>query len=73
MTDRPMPAPLVPDRLFIGGKWVAPVDGGSRESIDPFTSKTWATLPEAGEDDVRSAVKAAEPGAGGRLGADVGP
>jgi len=72
VTDRPMPAPVVPDRLFIGGKWVAPVDGGSRESIDPFTSKTWATLPEAGEDDVRSAVKAASEALDGDWGTTSG-
>ncbi|PEG37379.1 carnitine dehydratase [Mycolicibacterium agri] len=54
-----MPAPNVPDHLFIGGKWVPPADGGTRESVDPYTSKPWATLPEAGDDDVRKAVSAA--------------
>ena len=59
MTNRPMPAPPVPDRLFIDGKWVTPLAGETRESVDPFTSKPWTTLPEAGEDDVSAAVDAA--------------
>jgi acyl-CoA reductase-like NAD-dependent aldehyde dehydrogenase len=54
-----MPAPQVPERLFINGEWVAPVEGASRPSVDPFTSQPWATLPEADEADVRRAVKAA--------------
>ena len=54
-----MPAPQVPDRLFINGEWVAPAAGASRPSVDPFTSQPWATLPEADEADVRRAVKAA--------------
>jgi (Z)-2-((N-methylformamido)methylene)-5-hydroxybutyrolactone dehydrogenase len=59
VTQRPMPAPQVPDRLFINGAWVAPAEGASRPSVDPFTSQPWATLPEADEADVRRAVKAA--------------
>lgn len=58
MTDR-IAAPQPPDRLYINGEWVAPEAGGTRDSVDPFTSQPWATLPEAGEVDVRVAVDSA--------------
>jgi (Z)-2-((N-methylformamido)methylene)-5-hydroxybutyrolactone dehydrogenase len=44
--------------MFVGGEWV---DGskGSFSTIDPFTGAEWATIPEAGGDDVDRAVTAA--------------
>ncbi|RAJ69624.1 aldehyde dehydrogenase (NAD+) [Streptomyces sp. Amel2xB2] len=60
MTQRTYPAPQVPDKLYIDGEWAAPVAGGSRPSVDPYTAKPWATLPEADESDVSRAVGAAE-------------
>ncbi|MGI5518043.1 aldehyde dehydrogenase [Streptomyces sp. CA-106131] len=60
VTDRQFAAPEVPGQLYINGEWVAPAAEGTRPSIDPFTSKEWATVPEAGEADVRRAVDAAD-------------
>lgn len=60
MPKRAFPAPKVPGELYIDGKWSPPAVGGSRPSIDPYTSKSWATLPEADESDVRRAVGAAD-------------
>ncbi|WP_218105173.1 aldehyde dehydrogenase [Micromonospora rhizosphaerae] len=62
----------MPDQLFINGEWVTPADGGSRPSVDPFTSKPWATLPEAGEADVRRAVDAAAQALDGEWGRTSG-
>ncbi|MEP9359568.1 aldehyde dehydrogenase [Sphingomonas sp. KR3-1] len=47
------------DRLFIGGEWVEPVDGGVRPSIDPATGKPWGDVAYGGRQDVDRAVAAA--------------
>lgn len=47
------------ERLFIGGEWVAPLDGESGESIDPATGATWARVAFAGRRDIDRAVDAA--------------
>ncbi|WCM25723.1 aldehyde dehydrogenase [Sphingomonas sp. QA11] len=47
------------DRLFIGGEWVEPVDGGVRDSIDPATGKPWGKVAFGGAKDVDRAVVAA--------------
>ncbi|MET0338094.1 MAG: hypothetical protein ABW063_10075, partial [Caulobacter sp.] len=39
------------DQLFIGGEWVAPVDGSLVESIDPATGKPWAVVAMGGPKD----------------------
>lgn len=54
------------DRLFIGGEWVAPVDGGIRPSIDPATGKPWADVAYGGVADVNRAVLAAREAFEGR-------
>jgi acyl-CoA reductase-like NAD-dependent aldehyde dehydrogenase len=46
--------------MYIGGEWVPAIDGGRRDSVDPFTGKTWAVVPEAGAADVDRAVAAAK-------------
>lgn len=58
---------LVRYRMFIGGKWVDAVAGATAESIDPFSGRPWATVPQAGPDDVDRAVSAA------RVAFDNGP
>src|SRR3546814_8076919 len=48
------------DRLFIGGEWVEPLDGGVRPSIDPATGAPWGDVAWGGERDVDRAVAAAK-------------
>jgi (Z)-2-((N-methylformamido)methylene)-5-hydroxybutyrolactone dehydrogenase len=47
------------DKLFIGGQWVAPIDGFLTDSIDPTTGSPWARVAFAGLQDVDKAVEAA--------------
>ena len=47
------------DRLFIGGEWVAPIDGEIVESIEPATGEPWAAVAFGGVQDVDRAVAAA--------------
>lgn len=48
------------DKLYIGGKWVAPIDGEESGSVDPSTGKVWARVAFAGVRDIDSAVSAAQ-------------
>src|SRR3546814_10997953 len=48
------------DRLFIGGEWVAPIDGGVRPSIDPSTGEAWGDVAYGGRADIDRAVAAAK-------------
>lgn len=45
--------------LFVNGDWTGAGQGPAFEAINPFTGKAWATLREAGADDVDAAVAAA--------------
>jgi acyl-CoA reductase-like NAD-dependent aldehyde dehydrogenase len=45
---------------FIGGNWVDAVDGATFEDRDPYTGDVVATVPAAGGEDARDAIKAAE-------------
>lgn len=45
--------------LFIGGRWVAAVDGGKREIRCPADGTLVATVDEAGPKDARAAIAAA--------------
>ncbi|WP_411820614.1 aldehyde dehydrogenase [Hyphococcus formosus] len=47
------------DRLFIGGEWVEPIDGGLRGSIDPATGEPWGEVAFGGKADIDRAVTAA--------------
>jgi aldehyde dehydrogenase (NAD+) len=47
------------DRLYIGGNWVVPEDGGAMESIDPSTGAPWAVVAYGGKKDIDRAVAAA--------------
>lgn len=46
-------------KMLIGGEWVDARSGKTFESINPYTGKVWATAPEAGNEDVDQAVRAA--------------
>lgn len=46
-------------KMLIGGEWVEARSGETFESINPYTGRVWATAPEAGEEDVDLAVRAA--------------
>src|ERR687889_1523909 len=46
-------------KMLIGGEWVDASSGEIFESINPYTGRVWATAPEAGEEDVDRAVRAA--------------
>jgi len=45
--------------LYIGGEWVAPVDGGMLDSIDPAIGRPWARVAYGGPKDIDRAVAAA--------------
>ena len=47
------------DRLFIGGEWVAPVDGGLRQLVSPGDGADFIAVAEAGPADIDRAVAAA--------------
>jgi aldehyde dehydrogenase (NAD+) len=55
-----MPTGFRFDRLFIGGAWVAPLDGGVRPSIDPATGQPWGEVAYGGARDIDAAVAAAK-------------
>ena len=46
-------------RMLVGGEWVDALSSKTFESVNPYTGKVWATAPEAGEEDVDRAVRAA--------------
>ena len=46
-------------KMLIGGEWVDARSGKTFESVNPYTGKVWATAPEADEEDVDAAVRAA--------------
>lgn len=46
-------------KMLVGGDWVDARSGKIFESINPYTGRVWATAPEAGEEDVDRAVRAA--------------
>jgi acyl-CoA reductase-like NAD-dependent aldehyde dehydrogenase len=48
-----------PDRLFIGGQWVAPSGPGKIELVSPVTEQVFARVAEAREPDMDAAVLAA--------------
>lgn len=50
---------LVRDRLFIGGRWVAPAGTGSIEVMDPSTDTVHARIPEGAPADAEAAIAAA--------------
>ena len=46
-------------KMLVGGEWVDARSGKTFESVNPYTGKAWVTVPEADEEDVGRAVRAA--------------
>lgn len=46
-------------KMFIGGKWVEARSGKTYSSLNPYRGEPWATVPDAGPEDVEAAVSAA--------------
>jgi (Z)-2-((N-methylformamido)methylene)-5-hydroxybutyrolactone dehydrogenase len=46
-------------KMLVGGEWIDARSGKTFESTNPYTGRVWATAPEADEEDVDAAVKAA--------------
>jgi (Z)-2-((N-methylformamido)methylene)-5-hydroxybutyrolactone dehydrogenase len=46
-------------KMLIGGEWVDSLSWKTFQNINPYTGRAWATAPEAGEEDVDRAVRAA--------------
>lgn len=60
MTIQTATAPLAhPDKLFIGGRWIAASSGRTIDVINPATERLYVTVAEADEADVARAVTAA--------------
>jgi len=51
--------PIMSKSIFINGEWVSPVDGGTRDIINPATNEVIATVDDASEKDAERAIDAA--------------
>ncbi|MDT5094106.1 MAG: (Z)-2-((N-methylformamido)methylene)-5-hydroxybutyrolactone dehydrogenase, partial [Mycobacterium sp.] len=60
---------LVEFELLIGGVSEAAASGATYDSVDPFTGRPWARVPDGGADDVDRAVAAARTALDGQWGA----
>ncbi len=47
-------------KMFIDGEWVTSSSNKKIETLNPENNEVWATVPEANEEDVDKAVKAAQ-------------
>ena len=47
-------------KMFVDGEWVESSSGKKIETLNPELNEVWATVPEANEEDVDRAVKAAQ-------------
>src|SRR5210317_1829541 len=47
-------------KMFIDGEWVASSSNNKIKTLNPENNEVWATVPEANEEDVDKAVKAAQ-------------
>jgi acyl-CoA reductase-like NAD-dependent aldehyde dehydrogenase len=45
--------------MYVGGEWVPARSGKTFDTVNPFTGRAWATVPDADADDVDAAVRAA--------------
>jgi aldehyde dehydrogenase (NAD+) len=59
MTDTKNHKAIAQYELYIGGKWQESESGETLDSFNPYEDTHWATVPDASEKDVDSAVKAA--------------
>jgi len=46
-------------RMLIDGNWVEAASGERFDTVNPYTTKAWATIPRAGEEEANQAVEAA--------------
>ena len=46
-------------KMLINGEWVEAQSGETFETINPYTGRAWARVPEADDEDVNRAVRAA--------------
>src|SRR6476620_9805249 len=46
-------------QLYIGGRSMPAASGATYESINPYTGRPWALVPDAGAEDVENAVESA--------------
>src|SRR6201995_1876548 len=58
--------------LYVAGGSSPPAGGRCYETVDPYTGEPWARVPDAGEEDVDRAVKAARAALEGEWGAKTG-
>jgi (Z)-2-((N-methylformamido)methylene)-5-hydroxybutyrolactone dehydrogenase len=58
--------------LYVAGGSFPPASGRFYETVDPYTGRPWARVPDAGDDDVDSAVGAARAAFEGEWGALTG-
>ncbi len=58
--------------LLIGDAWVPALAGRTYQSPNPYTGQPWATVPDAGAEDVDAAVRAARAALDGPWGAMTG-
>jgi acyl-CoA reductase-like NAD-dependent aldehyde dehydrogenase len=54
--------------MVIGGAATGAVSGRTYDSLDPYTGRPWARVPDAGPEDVDAAVAAARAALGGPWG-----
>ena len=59
LIERPTTEEVRDYKMLIGGGSLAARSGKIFESINPYTGRVWATVPEADEEDVDAAVRAA--------------
>jgi (Z)-2-((N-methylformamido)methylene)-5-hydroxybutyrolactone dehydrogenase len=59
-------------QLRIGGRWADAVSGDRFETVNPFTGQAWASVPDAGAEDVDRAVEAASAAMAGEWGRCTG-
>ncbi|GAC1323144.1 MAG: aldehyde dehydrogenase family protein [Thermoleophilaceae bacterium] len=57
--SHPVGDPIVRERLFIGGEWVAPLGEGTIEVVDSTSESVMGRVPEGSSADVDRAVSAA--------------
>jgi len=58
-SDDDVPTDLPSYKLYIDGGWADPVEKATFPTLNPFNQKPWATVSQAGPEDVRRAVEAA--------------
>ncbi|GGK03440.1 aldehyde dehydrogenase [Lentibacillus kapialis] len=46
-------------KMFINGEWISSANNQFIESLNPYNREIWATIPEAGKQDVEKAIEAA--------------